>query len=302
MFRYARCRLCQSLTLVNVPTDLSRYYSGTYYESTLGEERSLAGLRGHLDREASKLDLVASFVAAGRLVEVGPAMGAFCAVAKAAGYEVLALERDDGCCRFLEETLGVTAHKTLVPHEVLATLPECDAIVMFHVIEHVENPRELFVAALNNLRAGGVLVVATPNAAATSLRILKGHCAAVEAPRHLSLLSLRGLDDIASEHGADRVLLTTLDPHSRDTNAFVWTRLAERIAERIAPSGQRGRVTHYLRRALMTIAGPVERRSLRGTSFTAVYQVRPRSFCKSDLQDCRDSKTGMPGCNDYKAD
>lgn len=270
-FPYRRCGTCRSLTLSSPPANLDAYYPRSYYTAYVGQEPTTASVRQLGEAERFKLDLIAPHARSGRLVEVGPAGGVFASLAQSAGFHVVALERDESSCAFLKGALGIETHLTDRPELALADLPTSDVIAMFHVIEHVPAPACLLTAAARNLRPGGVLVVATPNADSPSLRLLGRHWGALEAPRHLAILSLDGLDRVLQPEGLRRLHTTCDDPISRETDAFVWTRLAQRFAARFVPSAQRGRATHYLRLAIAAVARPVEARPLNGTSFTAVY-------------------------------
>src|SRR5438045_9538364 len=83
-FSYRRCRDCGVIYLENVPPDLQRYYPQDYYFIA----RSLQELEAWANTERYKLDIVSQYRRPGRLIEVGPASGAFAYLAKHAGFEV----------------------------------------------------------------------------------------------------------------------------------------------------------------------------------------------------------------------
>src|SRR5690242_20672074 len=77
-FSYRRCRGCGVIYLENVPADLSRYYGTGYYFIA----RSLEELAAWGNTERYKLDIVSRFRRGGRLIEIGPASGAFAYLSK----------------------------------------------------------------------------------------------------------------------------------------------------------------------------------------------------------------------------
>ena len=90
LFRYLRCPRCALVSLANVPGDLGRYYASGYH--TL--PGSLEDVEQGAKHERYKIDLVLRYAPNGRLLEIGPSWGAFCLLAKRAGFEVEAIETD----------------------------------------------------------------------------------------------------------------------------------------------------------------------------------------------------------------
>lgn len=56
----------------------------------------------------------------GRLLEVGPAHGAFALQASEGGFDVTTIEMDERCCRHLESVVGVTAIHSDRPDDAIA--------------------------------------------------------------------------------------------------------------------------------------------------------------------------------------
>src|SRR5256885_500828 len=77
-FRYRHCSACGVFYVDNVPADLHRYYTSEYYVLP----RSLEELAAWGEAERYKLDIVKRFNSGGRLIEIGPASGAFAYLAK----------------------------------------------------------------------------------------------------------------------------------------------------------------------------------------------------------------------------
>ena len=99
-----------------VPADLKSYYTAEYY-AVPDDRGALLAASG---AERYKLDLIRPLVPAGRLVEVGPAIGGFTAVMQDAGYECSAVEMDADCCRFLRDVVQIPVRQTDDPAEALA--------------------------------------------------------------------------------------------------------------------------------------------------------------------------------------
>ncbi len=262
-FRYRRCLACATLSLVNVPEDLGRFYPAEYYELPAAAE--LARLESN---ETHKIELIREQVGVGgRLVEVGPGAGVFAFGARRAGFEVTALEMDSRTCQHLRDAVGVEAVETADPAAELAGLPPSRVIAMWHVIEHLLYPGEMLEAAAQNLEPGGVLALATPNPQAVGFRLLGSRWAHVDAPRHLFLLPLEALTQRATSVGLRRVAVTTADPSGREWNRFAWEYgLRRRPAAGAAPPAVK------LAALALTLAlRPIEHTGLRGAAYTALF-------------------------------
>ena len=263
-FDYVRCGECGSLSLRNVPADLGRYYPASYYDvpSTLAE------LDGRTANERYKLQLIQRWVAAGRVVEVGPAFGMFARVAQQAGYEVDTIEMDERCCAFLRDVVGVGATQSDDVVQALERLAPADVIAMWHVLEHLPSPWDALAMAAARLRPGGVLVLATPNPQALQFRVFGRFWTHLDAPRHLHLLSSAAVAEHGRALGLEPVLITTTDAGSLGWNSFGW---AVTLRNFFAATPLRA-VAHLAGRILNKLVAPLERRGQRGSAYTIVLR------------------------------
>jgi SAM-dependent methyltransferase len=168
-----RCRQC-GFAQMGPPFDLARLktrYAGT------GE--TTVDLRAEFDQRKIqrgsrfRADYVQKHTGlkAGRLLEVGSAHGHFLAVMQERGFEVLGVEPGrEGALRHREKGLPVI--NDLLEN---ADLPEAsfDAIVMFQVFEHFEEPKEAARLLHAKLRPGGYLVVEVPDIFSVGARFEK---------------------------------------------------------------------------------------------------------------------------------
>jgi 2-polyprenyl-3-methyl-5-hydroxy-6-metoxy-1,4-benzoquinol methylase len=261
-FRYDRCSSCATLWLRDVPDDLSAHYPADYHD--LPGRKKLVGLA---DAEEPRLALVTEYVRSGRLFEIGPSNGAFSAAARRAGFEVTALEMDAAACEHLVRVVGAQAVNTADPAVALRGLGTADAVVMWHVLEHVPGPLRLLEAIAHSLRPGGVLALAVPNPESLQARMFRRRWVHVDAPRHLTFMPLAALRGAVAPLGLWLASATTVDPVGLQLNALGWERslVAEPLLRTPPPrfSYTFGRLGSLLR--------PVERRGLRGAAYTAVF-------------------------------
>jgi hypothetical protein len=267
LFRYERCVRCGLVSLANVPADLSIYYAADYHRIP----SCAADLERGAEHDSYKIDLVRRFASRGHLLEIGPGWGAFCLLAKRAGFTVEAVEMDQRCCDFLRSELGVPAIRGDDPVAALQQASRQDVIALWHVLEHVRDPWRLLEAASGKLTHGGVLLVATPNPDALQLSIFGGFWTHVDAPRHLHLVPRDVLCERVARLGLDVHLVTTTDAGSIGWDDFGWRfSLAN-----LSPTRLLKRPFRLAGRVIGKLAAPIERAAGRGSAYTAVFRKPP---------------------------
>jgi 2-polyprenyl-3-methyl-5-hydroxy-6-metoxy-1,4-benzoquinol methylase len=261
-FEYRRCIDCGAIALTEVPADLDRYYAVDGYGQ--GSQPMTAEL---IRRETAKLELMQGLAPPDPIVEIGPGPGLFTRVAKAAGFDVTALERDPHYCSYLSEQLGVRAIQTTSPETVLPTLRPSRAVVMWHVIEHLPRPWEVLERSVENLAPDGIIALSCPNPDSLQFRALGRYWTHIDAPRHLQLIPASVLERRMAALGMYLVHITTADPVGQALNRMGWEAVARRHPARRAVTMNQLHFAHALTLAL----APVERRGLAGAAYTAVF-------------------------------
>lgn len=263
-FRYERCPACGLASLANVPDDLSAFYEAGYHALPA----SAADLEAGAANDRYKIDLVRQFVPGGRLLEIGPSWGAFCLLAKRAGFTVDAIEMDPRCCEFLRAQLGVNALQASDPAIALAKVAPPDVIALWHVFEHLRDPWSVLEAAARALRPGGVLVIATPNPSAFQFAVFGRRWTHLDAPRHVHLIPAALLAERAAKYGLEPLLATTRDEGSLGWNSFGWRFSLATLAG--APLAKRA--LRFAGRLVAPLFAPIEKREGRGSAYTAVFR------------------------------
>ena len=264
-FPYWGCERCGVIFLWPVPADIGRFYPPDYYALPSSRQALVSASRPH---DAYKVALVEGLARGRRLVEVGPGIGGFAALAQDAGYHVSVIEMDARASAFLEREVGVAVHHTADAAGALRREGPFDVVAMWHVVEHLTDPFETLPAVADALVPGGVAVIAAPNPEALQLRLFGARWTHLDAPRHLFLIPIATLADAARAAGLELAAATTTDPGTLGWNRFGWS-------ETLAHSVGNRYVAHALRllgRAPAAIAAQVERRGRRGTTYTVALR------------------------------
>jgi 2-polyprenyl-3-methyl-5-hydroxy-6-metoxy-1,4-benzoquinol methylase len=264
-FRYWECERCRVVFLWPVPEELGRFYPSDYYALPASRAELVSGSRPH---DTYKIDIVRALAPGGRLVEVGPGIGGFAALAQDAGYDVEAIEMDAGASTFLTSVVGVKVHQTDDAAGALRREGPFDVVAMWHVIEHLPDPFETLRAVTDALAPGGVALIAAPNPDALQFRLLGRRWTHLDAPRHLFFIPIPTLVEAAGALGLEIAAVTTTDPGTLMWNRFGWR---ETMAHSV-----RGRYVAHALRLLgafpAALAAPVERRGRRGTTYTVALR------------------------------
>lgn len=179
--------------------------------------------------------------ARGALFDIGCGDGLFLRVARDSGWRVEGIEfSPEGAARAAARLGRPVAVGDL---EATAMLPgPFDVVTLWHVLEHLPQPRPMLAAAHRRLRPGGLLVVAVPNLdnrpMRAAYRVARGRPLPLYEPGarepHLSHFNHQTLRRILAEAGFAGIAITTdraaLDPAKRliDAAAALLGRLCGR--------------------------------------------------------------------------
>jgi len=106
----------------------------------------------------------------GSLLDVGAGIGQFLALARASYSSVDGTEVSASAVQIARERYGLEIFHGTV-EEFLRSGRTFDNVTLFHVLEHVHDPRKLLLACHSLLSPGGIIAVAVPNEV-SSLRVV----------------------------------------------------------------------------------------------------------------------------------
>ena len=205
-YELLRCAACELIYVGNPPTldELRRVYSFDAGYHT-GFRDDPAVINRQRRAASAQLNYLRRHRAHGRLLDIGCSAGFFMEAATAAGWEALGVELSG-------DTAELARGKGLeVIEGTLAGVPTAagpfDAVTMFDVLEHVEQPRADLERAHELLAPGGLVVVMTPNADGLLAKwllivaALTGGWLHAEPPAHLSQFSKRSLESLLNRTG-----------------------------------------------------------------------------------------------------
>jgi SAM-dependent methyltransferase/spore coat polysaccharide biosynthesis predicted glycosyltransferase SpsG len=138
----------------------------------------------------------------GRLLDIGCAYGPFLAAARDAGLSPMGIDASEGAVRYVAETLGIPAARGFFPDPSLALEDEAfDAVSLWYVIEHFEDPAGALGEINRILKPGGVLAFATPSFSGVSRKRSLRRFLEKSPPDHWTIWTPRYCGKILAEFG-----------------------------------------------------------------------------------------------------
>tara|TARA_B110000503_G_scaffold79205_1_gene121681 strand:+ start:16777 stop:17739 length:963 start_codon:yes stop_codon:yes gene_type:complete len=240
-FDYQQCADCGCLQLVDIPSDMGKYYPEDYYSKHIkkqpSQNRVLAALRqikldAVLGEQSFKITILfflrrprlpqwvndVNLSSNHRILDVGCGAGKLLLKLSKKGFRRL-----EGVDPFVDKSIsypcGVRITKAQI-WDVAKDSDKCkgfDLVMMHHSLEHIPDQHRTFAAAADLLKAQGTLLIRVPLSSSWAWEHYRENWVQLDAPRHLYLHTLKSLEQLASKHGF------TLKSVNFDSTKFQFT-------------------------------------------------------------------------------
>ena len=189
-FDIYECCDCGMVFTRNFPDEkeIGRYYESPAYISHSNTSKGVINRiyqmvrKIMLKRKARLVERIAS-KKSGRLLDYGAGTGHFARVMAAKGWSVTAIEKSDKARELALREFGFE----MQPVEALKAIKdkELDIVTMWHVMEHIQEPDNMWRELHRILADSGIAIIAVPNSASYDALKYKEYWAAYDVPRHL---------------------------------------------------------------------------------------------------------------------
>ena len=189
-FDIYECTDCGLVFTQNFPDEkeIDRYYESPAYISHSNTSKGLVNSVYHLVRKimlqkkARKVEQLTGHKS-GRLLDYGAGTGHFARIMKSRGWDVTAIEKNGKARELALREFGFE----MQPVEALKAIKdkELDIVTMWHVMEHIQEPDNMWRELHRILADSGIAIIAVPNSASYDALNYKEYWAAYDVPRHL---------------------------------------------------------------------------------------------------------------------
>jgi Methyltransferase domain len=173
------------------------YEAGTYAAARPGFDRVLEPLRALVERD--KLRFLRGLAPGSRVLELGAGDGRFVSRLTRAGLEARGIEPSEGAVR-MARARGAPVERAAV-EELDLEPASLDAVVVWHVLEHLRDPAAVTARIAGWLRPHGRVVVACPNLDSLQANIGGDRWFHQDVPRHLTHFTAAGLGLLLERSG-----------------------------------------------------------------------------------------------------
>jgi len=180
---------------------------------TGSEQRRFRRSKSFLDQIAKLLGQPAEQI---RLLDVGCSSGAFLNTAVKLGFRAEGVEPAPKAAA-TAQAAGLKVHQGLLQEAGYAD-GQFDAITLFEVIEHLQQPQELLQECQRILRPGGILLIGTGNAASWSMAAMGARWEYLSIAKHGGHVSFFSPESLASL--GQRAKFTVAAVHTRGVRFY----------------------------------------------------------------------------------
>jgi SAM-dependent methyltransferase len=221
-FTIVRCRRCSLALTDPAPSEaeLDRYYPQGYHSTTRryrgGMDRVLSLVHRSRIRSIERL-----LGGTGSVLDIGCGPGVLINQMRSRGWRVRGTERSPSAAQQARDVFHLDVSAVDVD-QLVAAGATFDAVVLWHVAEHLHAPGKTVRGIAHLLRPGGVLLIAVPNFGSPEARIGRAGWFHLDVPRHLVHFTPSTLGAILDAAGFRPVKVTHLVPEY-DLFSFVQT-------------------------------------------------------------------------------
>lgn len=200
-FAIVECDQCKLWITSPRPSqsEIGKYYESDAYISHSNKGNSPINIIYKLVRNYTmkkKTQLIQSYSSKGKLLDYGCGTGDFLSACKSKGFEVVGIEPNEHA---RNQAANQTAATIFEDIDSLEKKDKVDVITLWHVLEHVPDPKAILKRLKKQLNKGGHLIIAVPNRESYDASYYKEYWAAYDVPRHLFHFNQLNIKDLSKD-------------------------------------------------------------------------------------------------------
>ena len=188
-FEIWQCNQCKFLFTQNIPDEesIGSYYASEDYISHSDTQKGMVNKLYHIARKImlnKKFRFIKKINSGKTILDIGCGTGYFLNYMQKKGYQTLGLEVSEEARTFGKQNFGLTI---LPPDHLLNDKidRQYNVITLWHVLEHIYDPKFYLQKISKILDDDGVLILALPNPDSFDAHFYQNYWAGYDVPRHI---------------------------------------------------------------------------------------------------------------------
>ena len=200
------CRTCNKCTLEYVSYVPNQKLLKLYYNDVRMTKHEV-WKRDRKNEFLSKLKVINNLNIQGPVIELGAGTGQFVKFLNDNNFDTVGFEIDKESCIKAENERSVKVINLNIENDEFEYDNNCELFLMYEIIEHLINPKNIIEKVFSSLKNGGYLIITTPNAAGGSEILIppetKGRflASALYPPYHINAFSIHTLYNLLIDCG-----------------------------------------------------------------------------------------------------
>ena len=233
VYRCEQCGLEQLFPLPSEKEDEAFYESNRMHTTLIPDwnEKMIAKYRPWADYQSKWVE--ESISTNNRIFEIGSGYGCLLEKLKADGYDIVGSDLSLEKCRLIEKKCGVPAyHLNLIKETPPALLHgKFDAVIGFHVLEHISKPLAFVKNAQKLLRPGGQIMFELPNVNCAFKKACPAYGDFQYWQGHLAYYCDKTLSRLMTDAGLENVRISYYQLYGLE-NVFYWLEHGKPVLEK----------------------------------------------------------------------
>jgi SAM-dependent methyltransferase len=200
-YELERCASCGSAVTDGGPPPVEAYESGQYSPDKPRMAGPVGLFQRFVTRQPVRFLRRAGLGDGARVLDVGAGPGRLVAALNDAGFDASGIEPSRRSAALAHQAGQPVERRDVLEHAD----SNLDAAVMWHVLEHLDDPPTALVTVRGWLRPGGLLLIGVPNLASMQAEVAGEGWLHLDAPRHRVHFTADGLRRLLVRSGFDVV-------------------------------------------------------------------------------------------------
>jgi SAM-dependent methyltransferase len=196
-YALVRCASCGSAVTLGEPPPPDAYERGQYALTQPRFAGSIAAIQRSVARQPVRFLKRDGLERDGRVLDIGAGAGRLVEALRSAGFDARGIEPSRRSVALAVQAGAAVERRGLDEHND----SELDAAVLWHVLEHLDDPPHALATVRAWLRPGGLLLVGVPNLASWQREIAGSSWLHFDAPRHRVHFTADGLRRLLDRSG-----------------------------------------------------------------------------------------------------